>query len=120
MATYSRLGLSGTTNGRTLNVTSTAGGASSQTLHTAIAGTSAWDEIYIWASNVTGVVATLTIEWGGVSDPNDHICKAVSIPANSPPIPIVTGEVLQNSLLCKVFSGTSGAINVSGYVNRIS
>jgi hypothetical protein len=119
MATYSRLGLSGTTNGRTLHVTGTTS-AGAHTLHTAVAGTSAWDEIYIWASNVTGVVATLTIEWGGTSDPGDHICKTLSIPANSPPIPIVTGEVLQNSLLCKVFAGTASAINITGYIHRIS
>ena len=120
MATYSRMGLSGTTNGRTLNVTATAGGASSQTIHTAVTGTSSWDEIYIWASNASAVVATLTIEWGGTSDPNDLICKALSIPANSPPIPGVTGEVLQNGILCKVFSGTSGVINITGYINRIA
>jgi hypothetical protein len=120
MATYSRLGLSGTTNGRTLQVTSTAGGASSQIVHTAVAGTSAWDEIYIWATNTSGVVATLTIEWGGVSADGDYICKTLSIPANSPPIPIVTGEVLQNGLLCKAFAGTASVINITGYVNRIA
>jgi hypothetical protein len=88
-------------------------------IHTAIAGTSAFDEVYLWASNVTGSAATLTIEWGGVTDPGDHITEAVVIPANSPPIPIVMGEVLQNGLVVRAFSDTASAINLSGYVNRI-
>ena len=117
MATYSRVLLSGSTNGRAIPVaaTTTPGTA----IHTAIAGTSAFDEVYLWASNVTAATATLTIEWGGVTDPGDHMVKALSIPANSPPIPIATGQVLQNGLLIKAFSGTASAINITGYVNRI-
>lgn len=117
MATYSRVLLSGSTNGRVIPVVATA--TPGTTIHTAIAGTSSYDELYLWASNVTGSAATLTIEFGGVTDPGDHITKQVSIPANSAPIPIVTGQNLQNSLVVKAFSGTASAINVSGYVNRI-
>lgn len=117
MATYSRVLLSGSTNGRAIPVAATA--TPGTAIHTAIAGTSAFDEVYLWASNVTAATATLTIEWGGVTDPGDHMVKALSIPANSPPIPIATGQVLQNGLLIKAFSGTASAINITGYVNRI-
>ncbi len=118
MATYSRLLLSGSTNGRAIPVAATA--TPGTAVHTAVAGTSSFDELYLWASNVTGSAATLTIEWGGVTDPGDHLVKAVSIPANSPPIPIATGQVLNNGLLVKAFSGTTNAINLTGYVNRIA
>lgn len=119
MATYSRQLLSGTpANGRVTPVAATA--TPGTLIHTAVAGTTSFDEIYLWASNVTGTAATLTIEWGGVTDPGDHVTKALSIPANSPPIPIVTGEVLQNALVVRAFSGTASAINISGYVNRIA
>lgn len=118
MATYSRILLSGSTNGRAIPVAATA--TPGTAIHTAIAGTSSFDELYLWASNVTGAAATLTLEWGGVTDPGDHMTKAVSIPANSPPIPIATGQVLNNGLLVKAFSGTASAINVTGYVNRIA
>lgn len=117
MATYSRVLLSGSTNGRAIPVAATA--TPGTAIHTAIAGTSSFDELYLWASNVTAAAATLTIEWGGVTDPGDHMTKAVSIPANSPPIPLVTGQVLNNGLLIKAFSGTASAINITGYVNRI-
>lgn len=118
MATYSRLVLSGSTNGREIPVAATA--TPGTLIHTAVAGTAAFDELYLWASNVTGAAATLTIEWGGVTDPGDHMTKAVSIPANSPPIPIATGQVIQNSLVVRAFSGTASAINLGGYCNRIS
>lgn len=117
MATYSRALLSGSTNGREIPVAATA--TPGTAIHTAIAGATSFDEVYLWASNVTAAAATLTIEWGGVGDPSDHICKSVSIPANSPPIPIVTGQVLNNGLLVKAFSATASAINLGGYVNRI-
>jgi hypothetical protein len=118
MPSYARLLLSGSTSGKTIPVaaTSTLGTA----IHTAVAGASAFDELYLWASNVTALAATLTIEWGGAVDPTNHIVKAVSIPANSPPIPIVTGQVMNGGLAVTAFSGTASAINISGYVNRIS
>lgn len=118
MATYSRVLLSGSTNGRAIPVAATA--TAGTLIHTAIAGTSSFDEIYVWASNVTGSAATLTLEWGGVTDPGDHMVKAVSIPANSPPVAIATGQVLNNSLVLRAFSGTGSAINLTGYVNRIT
>jgi len=118
MATYSRQLLSGSTNGRAIPVAATA--TPGTAIHTAVAGTASFDELYLWASNVTGSAATLTLEWGGVTDPGDHMVKQYSIPANSAPIPIATGQVLQNSLNVKAFSGTASAINITGYVNRIS
>ena len=118
MATYSRVLLSGSTSGRTIPVTGTNTGTAN-TIHTAVAGAASFDELYVWASNVTGTAATLTLEWGATGDPTDHMVKALSIPANSPPIPIVTGQVLNGGLLCKAFSGTGSAINLTGYVNRI-
>lgn len=115
--TYSRLLLSGSTNGREIPVAAVA--TPGTLIHTALAGTAGFDEVYAWASNVTNAAATLTVEWGGVLDPGDHMVKAYSIPANSPPIPIATGQVLNNSLVVRAFSGTASAINIGGYVNRI-
>ena len=117
MATYSRQLLSGSTNGLPVPVAATA--SPGTTIHTAIAGTSAFDEVYIWASNVTGASATLTVQWGGTTDPTNDLVYTYSIPANSPPIPIATGQVLQNGLVIKAWSGTASAINLTGYVNRI-
>lgn len=115
MAVYSRHLLSGATNGRPIPVVATA--TPGTLIHTT--GASGADELHIWASNVTTATATLTIEFGGVTDPGDHITKAYSVPANSAPIPICSGQSLAGSVIVRAFSGTASAINLTGYVNRI-
>lgn len=117
MATYTRVLLSGSTSGRPVPVAATA--TPGTLLHTAIAGATSFDEIYLWAANVTTAAATLTIEFGGVTNPGDHLVKTITLPANSPPIPIATGQVLNGGLAVRAFSGTASAINITGYVNRI-
>lgn len=117
MTTFSRLTLSGSTNGKPIPVAATA--TPGTLIHTAVSGAASFDEIYLWVSNVTGSAATLTLEWGGVTDPGDHLAKSISIPANSGPIPVAFGQVLQNGLVVRAFSGTANALNISGFVNRI-
>lgn len=117
MATYSRLLLSGSTNGLPIPVAATA--TPGTLLHTAVAGSGSFDEVTLYASNVTGSAATLTIEWGGVTDPASHIVKAYSIAANSAPVPLVTGVPINGGLVIRAFSGTTNAINVTGFVTRI-
>ena len=118
MATYSRALLSGSTSGRPIPVAATS--TPGTLVHTAVSGATSFDEVYVWASNVTGSAATLTLEWGGVLDTTDLITKALSIPANSPPIPIITGQTLNGGLSVRAFSGTASALNITGYVNRIA
>ncbi len=118
MPSYSRQLLSGSTNGRAIPVAATA--TPGTLVHTALTGVAGFDEVYAWVSNVTASAVALTIEWGGVTDPGDHAVKQLSIPPNSPPIPILTGQVLQNGLSVRAFAGTANALNLTGYVNRIS
>jgi hypothetical protein len=117
MATYSRQLLSGSTNGKSIKVVATA--TAGTTIHTAIAGTTAFDEIYAWVTNTDTVARNLTIEYGGVTDPDNLICKTVSIPALSGPIPILTGQVLQNALVIGAFCDSANKLLITGYVNRI-
>lgn len=117
MATFSRVLLSGSTNGKPVKVVATA--TAGTTFHTAIAGTTSYDEIYAWVTNTDGSARTLTIEFGGVTDPDNLIVKALSIPANSPPIPILTGQVLQNGLVVAAFASAANVLLITGYVNRI-
>lgn len=117
MSSYSRQLLSGSTNGREIPAVAVA--TPGTLVHTALAGATGFDEVYLWASNIGAVAAKLTLEWGGVTDPGDHMVKGLSIPANSPPIPIVTGQVLNNGLAVRAFSDVASALNLSGFVNRI-
>ena len=118
MATYARILLSGTSSGLPIPVSATA--TPGTLLHTAVAGSTSYDEVFAWVSNVTGSDATLTIEWGGVTDPDDLVCKDVTIPANCAPILICAGLNLNNGAVVRAFSDTAGALNFTGYVNRIS
>lgn len=118
MPTYSRHDLSGSTNGMPIPVAATA--SPGTLVHTAIAGTIGSDEIYFWVSNVTGAAATLTVEWGGTTDPGSLLVKNYSIPAYSDCRLIASGQTLRNGLVIRAFSGTASALNITGYVNRIS
>lgn len=118
MATYSIDLLSGSTDGLPIVVAATA--SPGTTIHTAVIGSSSFDEVYLWASNVTGSAATLTVQWGSTSDPGGMLVKAYSIGANSLPIPIAPGLRINNASVIRAFSGTASAINITGNVNRIA
>lgn len=116
MATYSKEFLSGSTNGKHIKVTQTA--TAGDTIHTCPEGTAYKDEIYIYATNMDTVARELTIEWGGVSSPDDLL--KVSIPAKSGDILVIAGKPLNNSLVVKAFAAAANVINISGFVNRIT
>ncbi len=118
MATYSRLLLSGSTSGQPIKVAATS--SPGTTIHTAVAGATSFDEIYLWVTNTDTVARTITIQWGGTTDPDNSITKAYSITASSPPALIVPGLVLNGGLIVKVFASAANVILVSGYVNQIT
>lgn len=117
MPSYSRQLLSGSTNGRAIPVAAVA--TPGTTLHTALASTTGFDEVYMWVTNTDSVVHQLTIEWGAAGTVGDHLVDTLSIPPNSPPIPIATGQVLQNALVVKAFADAASKLNITGFVNRI-
>lgn len=117
MATYSRVHISGSTSGRPIKVGQTA--TPGTAIHTAVAGAVAFDEIYLYVSNISAAPVSLTLEWGGVTDPDDHIVKTLSIPAFSPPIPITSGQQLNGGLLVKAFASAANALLITGHVNRV-
>lgn len=115
---YNRYLLSGSTNGKGIPIAATA--TAGTLIHTAVSGTSGYDEVYVWFSNITTAAVTLTIEWGGATDPGNHMVKALSIPPNSLPIPVITGQVMNNGLEIRAFCSSASALNAIGYINRIS
>lgn len=116
MATYSKLVLSGSTNGKQIKVAATA--TPGTTIHTAGAGTTNADEIWIYATNNHTAAVVLSIEWGGVASPDDLI--QMSIPSKTGLYLLVPGLVLNNGLVVKAFAATANVISISGWVNRIT
>ena len=105
--------LSGSTNGRPIKVVATA--TPGTTLHTANA--TAKDEIFVFLTNTDTVEREVTIEFGGVTAPDDHM-KFLVPPKET--ILAVAGVPLSNSLLARAFAVAANVITATGYVNRIS
>lgn len=116
MAIFSKLPLSGSTNGRQILVAATA--TAGTLIHTAVSGTSSLDEIWLYAVNTSTNAVKLTVEYGGVTAPNDHI--ELTISGESGLVLVSPGLVLNNGLVVRAFAGTANVLAVSGYVNRIS
>jgi len=119
MASYTRRHLSGSTDGQPINVTGTATG-SANTIHTSVSGSTSFDELYLWVSNLSASDCTLTIEWGSATDPGGLLMKSVVVPANCPPTPFAFGHTLNNAKVAKAFAQTTAVLNITGFVNRIS
>lgn len=118
MASFARLALSGSTNGKPIKIGAT--GSPGTLIHTAINKTTSFDEVYLWVVNNTNGAVTLTIEWGGVIDPDDLLCKDTTITANSAPAVLIAGATLNAGLSIRAYSDTANAINLVGHVNRIN
>jgi hypothetical protein len=120
MATYTKLNLSASTGGRPVKVvaTSTAG----TTIHTTGTSSSNLDEIWLYANNTDTTDRKLTIEYGGVSSPDDLI--EITIPAESGLVLVIPGLLLSgdgtSGRSVQAFAATANVINITGYVNRIS
>lgn len=116
MADYTKRILSNSTNGRAIKIVATA--TSGTLIHTAVSGTTDFDEVYLYANNIGSATIKLTIEWGGQTSPDDLI--EVSIPGEAGLVLVVPGLVLQNGLAIRAFAETTAVINITGFVNRIT
>lgn len=116
MAAFSKLKLSGSTDGKQIKIAATA--TPGTTIHTAVSGTSDYDEIWLYVTNNHTSALALTIEFGGTASPDDLIQQ--SIPAKTGLYLIVPGLVLQNGAVVKAFGASANLLCISGWVNRIT
>lgn len=120
MATFSKVKLSGSTNGRGIKVAATA--TAGTTIHATGTSSTTLDEVWLYAYNSDTVAITLTIEWGGTTSPDDQI--KVSVPATSGVMLVVPGLILSGTgsvaSTVAAFAGTANKIVITGYVNRIA
>ena len=106
--------LSGSTNGLPILVAATA--TLGTTVHTAVAGTSSMDEIWLYATNNDSTAVNLTLEWGTATAYGNIV---LSIPAVSGLTVVIPGLLLQNGLVVTAFASVTNKISISGYVNGI-
>lgn len=109
--------LSGSNNGKQIKVTGT-DSAGAVTVHTAVAGTSDLDEIWIYAYNHDTTERDLTLQWGGTTSPDDLM--VVPVRPKSGRLLVCDGKLLQNGLLVKAFAEAANVIMLDGFVNKIA
>jgi hypothetical protein len=120
MATYAKTILSGSTDGRAIKVAATA--TAGTTIHTGSSTASTLHEIWLYAVNTSNSIAVkLTIEWGGVSAPDDHI--ELTIQPESGLVLVAPGLLIKGNatpLVVRAFAGSANLITIHGYVNTIT
>lgn len=119
MATFSKLPLSGSTNGRLVKVAATA--TAGTTIHTGSSSTSVTDELWLYAVNSDTTDRKLTIEFGGTTAPDDLIEQTIT--AESGLILVVAGLVIVGNatpLVVRAFAASANVVMIGGYVNRIT
>lgn len=117
MPTFSKEVLSGSTHGRGIKVGATSIGTGT-TIHAAQASTTEPDVITLFAYNDDTVVHTLTLGWGGTTDPDDLIIQ--TIPPQAGLTLVVADLPLRNSLVVKAAADSADKIVLHGYVNRVT
>jgi hypothetical protein len=119
MATFTKNHLSASTDGRMIKVAATA--TAGTTIHTGPTNTAHFHEVWLYAVNSDTTDRKLTIEWGGVSSPDDLI--EFTVKAENGLYLIVPGLVLQGNataLIVRAFAATANVISIAGYVNEIA
>lgn len=117
MAVYTKELLSGSTSGRPILIAATA--TPGTLLHTAVAGASSKDEVYLWFYNTTGSTVDLTVEWGGVTDPADRMIKEFKLTGHTLE-QLAFGWPINGGLIIRAFAAIGSVVNCTGYVNRYS
>ena len=115
MATFTKIPLSGSTNGKGILVAATA--TPGTLIHTAGSGTTNFDEVWLYAHNNSASSVKLTLEYGSTVV-GDNI--EISILGESGLFLVVPGLFLNNALVVRAFAGTTNVISIHGYINRVT
>lgn len=114
MATLAPVLLSGSTSGRQIKVAATA--TPGTVIHTAIAGTTSFDENWLYAVNTSAATVTLTLELGGVTAPDDQVI--VQIPPSIGAVNVLAGIRLNGGVIVRAFASVANVVDIHGNVNR--
>lgn len=120
MATYSKVALSGSTQGKGIKVVQTA--STGTTIHATGTSSSIIDEVWLYAYNSHTSAVVLTVQFGGTTSPDNDI--KLTLPVASGLTLVVPGLILTGTGAAAntvyAYAGTTNVVTISGYVNRIS
>jgi hypothetical protein len=120
MATFAKTKLSGSTDGRPILVAATA--TAGTVIHTGSSTATTYDEIWLYAMNSHSADLKLTMEWGGVTVPNDLIEQTITTEGGLTLIApglLIKGNA-STALIVRAFAATTNLITIHGYVNQIT
>ncbi len=117
--TFTKIPLSGSTDGNPIAIISTATPGS--TIHTATSSATleSVDEVWLWASSTSTANVNIGIQIGNLTDERDTINILIP-PAFNGPFCVLPGAVVRNSRVVQATASVAGRVNVFGYVNRIN
>ena len=120
MATFAKVKLSGSTDGKAIKVSATS--STGTTIHATGTSASIIDEVWLYAYNSSSGPVSLTIQYGGTTAVDNDI--KIDIPPTSGLTLVVPGLILTGTGAAAntvyAYAGTTNVITISGYVNRIS
>lgn len=120
MATFQKVLLSGSTQGRQIKVVATA--TTGTTIHATGTSSSIIDEVWLYAYNDHTSDVLLTIEYGSTTSPDDLIRQTITTRAGQflvvSGLPLTGTGSAANTI--RAFAATANVIMISGYVNRIT
>lgn len=111
---YTKIKLSGSTDGKAILVAATA--TAGTTVHTAHATDT--DYVTLYAVNTTTTAKKLTLEWGEATAPNGNI--EVTIAPEDGAVQLTDMFPLTNSLVVAAFCETANVVTIYGHVTRVS
>ena len=119
MATFAKVKLSGSTDGRPILVAATS--SAGTTIHTGSGTATTYDEIWLYAMNSDSTDRKLTLEWGGTTAPNDLI--EITIGAEAGLVLVAPGLLIKGNasaaLIVKAYTTTTNQVNITGFINQI-
>jgi hypothetical protein len=120
MATFSKITLSQSTDGAGIFLTATA--APGVLTHVTQSSTADYDEVWLYANNISAADVTVNVYWGNTGSTN--YLGPINVQAYAGPVLVSPGLILRGtgSTGSPVYSTASatGAVNLFGYVNRIT
>lgn len=120
MATFSKLPLSGSTQGKAIKVAQTS--STGTTIHATGTSATELDEVWLYAYNSSASPILLTVQYGGTTAVDNDL--KITIPTTAGLTLVVPGLILSGTGSAAntvyAYAGTADVITISGYVNRIS
>lgn len=115
MAVWSRLPLSGSTNGRLISVLGTS--SPGTTIHTVSTATQIKDHVYAWGCNQATSLSQITFEFGGTSTLDQ---MTMNIPSQAGFFPLLQGAPLigATDIVVRAFATATNRVFIDGYVDR--